>query len=55
MFFIKSRKETQRHSLESFFDKFAGWKACNYIKKRLQHVCFSVKFVKFLGTPLGHL
>ena len=25
--------------------------ACNFIKKRLQHRCFPVNFVKFLGTP----
>ena len=28
-----------------------GLKACNYIKKRLQHRCFPVKFPKFLRTP----
>ena len=30
--------------------------ACNFIKKRLQHRCFPVNFVKFLGTPFfaGH-
>ena len=27
-------------------------KACNFIKKRLQHRCFSLKFAKFLRTPL---
>ena len=25
--------------------------ACNFLKKRLQHRCFPVKFTKFLGTP----
>ena len=25
--------------------------ACNFIKKRFQHGCFPVKFVKFLRTP----
>ena len=25
--------------------------ACNFIKKRLQHRCFPVKFAKYLGTP----
>ena len=29
----------------------AGLKACNFIEKRLQHRCFSVKFPKFLRTP----
>ena len=27
-----------------------GLKACNFIKKRLQHRCFPVKFAKFLRT-----
>ena len=26
-------------------------KACNFIKKRLQHKCFPIKFEKFLRTP----
>ena len=26
-------------------------KACNFIKKRLQHRCFPVKFAKFLKAP----
>ena len=26
--------------------------ACNYIKNRLQHSCFSVKFAKYLRTPI---
>ena len=34
-----------------FFDKYAGLKACNFIKKRLQHTFFPVKFAKFLRTP----
>ena len=37
--------------LESFFNKAADLKACNSIKKRLQHNCFPVKFAKFLRTP----
>ena len=37
--------------LESIFNKVAGLKACNFIKKRLQHRCFPVKFAKFLRTP----
>ena len=35
--------------LVSVFDKVTGL-ACNFFKKRLQHGCFPVKFVKFLGT-----
>ena len=34
-----------------FFNKYAGLKASNIIKKRLQHNFFSVKFAKFLRTP----
>ena len=37
--------------LESLFNKAAGLKACNSIKKRLQHSCFPVKLAKFLKTP----
>ena len=34
--------------LESHFDKVAGPQACNFIKKRLQHDRFPVKFAKSL-------
>ena len=37
--------------LEYLFNKVAGFKNCNVIKKRLQHRCFTVKFAKFLKTP----
>ena len=37
--------------LESLFNKYAGLKACNFIKKRLQHRFFPVKFAKILRTP----
>ena len=42
--------------LESIFKKAAGLKACNFIKKRLQHRCFPVNFAKFLRIPFvtGH-
>ena len=33
--------------LDFLFNKVAGFQACNFIKKRLQHRCFSVKFAKF--------
>ena len=36
--------------LESLFIKAAGLKVCNFIKMRLQHKCFSVKYAKFLRT-----
>ena len=32
--------------LASLFNKIAGLQAYNFIKKRLQHRCFPVKFVK---------
>ena len=35
---------------ESLLDKVVGIQACNFIKKRLQHRCFSVNIVKFLRT-----
>ena len=38
--------------LESYFNKVAGLKACNFIKKRLQHRCFSVNTVKFFRAPI---
>ena len=38
--------------LESLFDEVAGLKTCNFIKKRLQHRCFSVNILKFLRTPI---
>ena len=34
--------------LGSIFNKVAGLKACNVIKKRLQHRCLRVKFSKLL-------
>ena len=37
--------------LESLFDKGLK-KDCNLIKRRLQHRCFPVKFVKFLGATI---
>ena len=38
--------------LGSLFNKIAMLKACNFIKKRVQHGCFPVKFPKFLRTPI---
>ena len=31
-------------------EKFIFW-ACNFIKKRLQHRCFPMKFAKFFRAP----
>ena len=33
--------------LESLFNKVAGLKFCNFIKKRLQHRYFTVNIAKF--------
>ena len=42
---------TGKHPCWSLFNKVEGLKACNFIiKKRLQHRCFPVKFVKFVKT-----
>ena len=37
--------------LESLFNKVAGLKVCNFIKKRLQGRCFPVNVGKFFMTP----
>ena len=37
---------TRKRLYWSLFDKFTGLKACNFIKKRLQHRCFLLNFVK---------
>ena len=37
--------------LESRFNKVAGLKACNFIKKGIQHRCFPVNDTKFLRKP----
>ena len=43
---------TEKHLCWSLpLNKVAGLKACNFIKKRLQHRCLPVKFAKFLRTP----
>ena len=43
---------TRKHALESLFNKVEGLKACNFIKKILEHRSFPVKFAKPLRTPL---
>ena len=37
--------------LESLFNKAAGLKALNFLKKRLQDKCFPMTFMNFLRTP----
>ena len=38
--------------LEFLFDIVAGLQLCNFLKRRLQHRCFAVKFAKFLEQHL---
>ena len=38
--------------MESLFNKIAGFQACKFIEKRLQHWCFPVHIAKFLRTPI---
>ena len=44
------RSSHRRCSVKKGFLK--GLKACNFIKKRLQHWCFPVKFARFLRTSI---
>ena len=37
---------TKRPVLESLFKKVAGPRTCNFLKKKLQHSCFSSEFSK---------
>ena len=44
-------KFTGKHLvLESPVKRLAGFKTCNFLKKRLRHRCFPVKIAKFLRT-----
>ena len=38
--------------LESLLNTAAGLQTCNFIKKRLQHWCFPMKFATFLRTSI---
>ena len=38
--------------LESFLNKVGGLKACNFIKKRLQHRFFPVNIAKLFRAPI---
>ena len=49
IFFRKFHRKTP--GLESLFNKAAGLKALNFVKKWLQHSYFPVKLPKFLRTP----
>ena len=47
--FLKSSKIHRKTPVfESLFNKVAGLNPCNFIKKRLQHRCFSVNFANFV-------
>ena len=57
-----SVKEGVVKNLQNFTGKHQRWslfqiklqaKVCNFIKRRLQHMCFPVKFRKFLTTPIS--
>ena len=52
MYSLKLNKfHRKTHVLQSFFNKVAGLRAFNFIKKKYQRSCFPVKFVKFFRTP----
>ena len=44
---IFSKLHRRAPMFESVFNKIAGLKVCNFIKKRLQHRYFPEKFAKF--------
>ena len=49
--FLKIRNiHSKTHVLESLFNNIPALKVSNFITKRLQHGCFPVNIVKFLGT-----
>ena len=55
-FLLKKVKSCKFHgktlALEPLFNKVAGLQAYNFIKRRVRHSCFPVKFVKLLRTPI---
>ena len=38
--------------MDSLFNQVAALQVCNFIKKRFQQRCFSMKIAKFLKTPV---
>ena len=38
--------------LEPLFNNVGGLQACDFIRKRFQHLCFPMKFTKFLRTHI---
>ena len=51
VFFRISQISQENTCVGVFFSNVAGLKACTFVKKRLQHRCFPVKFAKYLRTP----
>ena len=50
--FFRIPQISQENTCEGvFFSNVAGVKACTFVKKKLQHKCFPVKFAKFLRMP----
>ena len=51
--FLKILQKLQENTClrVSFLNKVAGLRPTTLLKKRLQHWCFPVNFVKFLRTP----
>ena len=43
---------TGKHLYWSLFYEVTGLQPANFLKKRLQHKCFSVEFAKLLRTPI---
>ena len=50
MFLKISQYSPENTYVRIFFEKVAGLKACNFIKKRLKYRCFPVNIAKFLRT-----
>ena len=52
VFSFKFDYGTSRPPYKFLFNIVAALKACNFIKKKLQHRCFPVNIAKFLRTPV---
>ena len=50
------KKRCSQKKFANFIGKYLCWnqflRACSFIKKKSQHRCYSVKFAKFLKTPI---
>ena len=47
-----SETSQENPCVEAFFNKVAGLDPASFLKKKLQHKCFPVKFAKLLRTPI---